>query len=426
MHTLSSIKIAVIGLGYVGLPLALEFSSKREVKAFDISLKRVEELREGKDSTKEVDTERLKNASNLYISSDRLDIQECNFYIVTVPTPINSQNEPDLQPLMQASELVGNCLKKNDIVVYESTVYPGATEEICVPILEKSSNLKFNSDFFCGYSPERINPGDKEHNVTNIKKITSGSTPESAQLIDSLYQEIVTVGTHMAESMKIAEAAKVIENTQRDLNIALINELSIIFNRLNIDTYAVLEAAGTKWNFLPFKPGLVGGHCIGVDPYYLTHKSMQIGYVPQVILSGRELNDGMAKYSALRMLDGMKSSKIKIENARVLIMGATFKENCPDIRNTKVFDFIETLLDAKCNIDIFDPVVDLSKLLGNKYIDLFIKTPKINFYDAIAITVAHEQFHMTSPKEILGFCKDRHIIYDLKSLLPKEISALRM
>ncbi len=426
MHTLSSIKVAVIGLGYVGLPLALELSLKREVIGFDISLERVNELLNGKDSTNEVDTARLKNASNLTVSSNKLDIRQCNFYIITVPTPINHKNEPDLQPLKQASMLVGNCLTKNDIVVYESTVYPGVTEEICVPILEKSSKLKFNLDFFCGYSPERINPGDKEHNVTNIKKITSGSTPESAQLIDSLYQEIVLVGTYLAESIKIAEAAKVIENTQRDLNIALINELSIIFNKLDIDTHSVLEAAETKWNFLPFKPGFVGGHCIGVDPYYLTHKSMQIGYVPQVILSGRELNDAMARYSANRMLDSMKSLEIDIENARVLIMGITFKENCPDTRNTKVFDFIDTLLDSKCDIDIFDPVANLAEVKETKYIDFFIQTPKKNSYDAVAVTVAHDKFQEIAPRELLSFCKEKHIIYDLKSYLPKEVSSLRM
>jgi len=428
MHTLSSIKIAIIGLGYVGLPLALEFSYKRKdrVVGYDISRERVQQLQQGIDITREVDLARLKEASNFFVSCEKKDIEDCNFYIITVPTPIDAANKPDLTPLIKASELVGSCLKKDDVVVYESTVYPGATEEVCVPILKKISNLRYNSDFYCGYSPERINPGDKEHNVTNIQKITSGSDEASAELIDQLYQEIVVVGTYKAASIKIAEAAKVIENTQRDLNIALINELSIIFNKLDIDTYSVLEAAGTKWNFLPFKPGLVGGHCIGVDPYYLTFKSMDIGYKPKVILSGRELNDGMAKYSAERMLDSMRENDISITNSKVLIMGITFKENCPDTRNTKTFDLIDVLLNAGCDISIYDPVADLSKLQTSKYHEFIVQNLQDNTYDGIAITVAHEEFCSLSPSIIQGYCKAKHVIYDLKSILPNNISAMRM
>ena len=428
MQTLSSIKIAIIGLGYVGLPLALEFSYKRKdrVVGYDISRERVQQLQQGIDITREVDLARLKEASNFFVSCEKKDIEDCNFYIITVPTPIDAANKPDLTPLIKASELVGSCLKKDDVVVYESTVYPGATEEVCVPILKKISNLRYNSDFYCGYSPERINPGDKEHNVTNIQKITSGSDEASADLIDQLYQEIVVVGTYKAASIKIAEAAKVIENTQRDLNIALINELSIIFNKLDIDTYSVLEAAGTKWNFLPFKPGLVGGHCIGVDPYYLTFKSMDIGYKPKVILSGRELNDGMAKYSAERMLDSMRENDISITNSKVLIMGITFKENCPDTRNTKTFDLIDVLLNAGCDISIYDPVADLSKLQTSKYHEFIVQNLQDNTYDGIAITVAHEEFCSLSPSIIQGYCKAKHVIYDLKSILPNNISAMRM
>tara|TARA_B110001450_G_scaffold254043_1_gene278674 strand:+ start:3141 stop:4427 length:1287 start_codon:yes stop_codon:yes gene_type:complete len=428
MQTLSSIKIAIIGLGYVGLPLALEFSYKRKdrVVGYDISRERVQQLQQGIDITREVDLARLKEASNFFVSCEKKDIEDCNFYIITVPTPIDAANKPDLTPLIKASELVGSCLKKDDVVVYESTVYPGATEEVCVPILKKISNLRYNSDFYCGYSPERINPGDKEHNVTNIQKITSGSDEASAELIDQLYQEIVVVGTYKAASIKIAEAAKVIENTQRDLNIALINELSIIFNKLDIDTYSVLEAAGTKWNFLPFKPGLVGGHCIGVDPYYLTFKSMDIGYKPKVILSGRELNDGMAKYSAERMLDSMRENDISITNSKVLIMGITFKENCPDTRNTKTFDLIDVLLNAGCDISIYDPVADLSKLQTSKYHEFIVQNLQDNTYDGIAITVAHEEFCSLSPSIIQGYCKAKHVIYDLKSILPNNISAMRM
>ena len=428
MQTLSSIKIAIIGLGYVGLPLALEFSYKRKdrVVGYDISRERVQQLQQGIDITREVDLARLKEASNFFVSCEKKDIEDCNFYIITVPTPIDAANKPDLTPLIKASELVGSCLKKDDVVVYESTVYPGATEEVCVPILKKISNLRYNSDFYCGYSPERINPGDKEHNVTNIQKITSGSDEASAELIDQLYQEIVVVGTYKAASIKIAEAAKVIENTQRDLNIALINELSIIFNKLDIDTYSVLEAAGTKWNFLPFKPGLVGGHCIGVDPYYLTFKSMDIGYKPKVILSGRELNDGMAKYSAERMLDSMRENDISITNSKVLIMGITFKENCPDTRNTKTFDLMDVLLNAGCDISIYDPVADLSKLQTSKYHEFIVQNLQDNTYDGIAITVAHEEFCSLSPSIIQGYCKEQHVIYDLKSILPDDIAAMRM
>lgn len=354
---MKDLKVAVVGLGYVGLPLAVEFGKKRTVVGFDINQGRISELRQGIDSTLEVDAAELKEASELSFTFNLQDLQKCNVFIVTVPTPIDEHKQPDLTPLVKASESIGKVLKKGDIVIYESTVYPGATEEDCVPVLEKFSGLRFNEDFFAGYSPERINPGDKEHRVSSIKKVTSGSTPEIAELVDSLYREIITAGTHKASSIKVAEAAKVIENTQRDLNIALINELAIIFNRMGIDTEAVLKAAGTKWNFMPFRPGLVGGHCIGVDPYYLTHKAQSIGYHPEIILAGRRLNDGMGAYVVSQLVKAMLKRRIHVDGARVLLMGLTFKENCPDLRNTKVVDIVRELAEYNIQVDVFDPWV---------------------------------------------------------------------
>ena len=350
-------KIGIIGLGYVGLPLAVEFGKIHSVIGFDINQRRVKELRAGNDSTREVSREELETAKYLSFTIDTGDLNDCNCYIVTVPTPIDEYNRPDLQPLIRASETVGKVLKKGDIVIYESTVYPGCTEEDCVPVLEKQSGLQFNKDFFCGYSPERINPGDKEHRITSIKKVTAGSTPETADIIDALYNEIVAVGTHKAESIKIAEAAKVIENTQRDLNIALINELALIFNKMDIDTEAVLKAAGSKWNFLPFRPGLVGGHCIGIDPYYLTHKAQAIGYHPEIILAGRRLNDSMGTYVVSQLIKAMTKKRIQAAGAKVLVMGLTFKENCPDIRNTRIIDIVAELKDHHCAVDVYDPWV---------------------------------------------------------------------
>ena len=363
---LEGLKLAVIGLGYVGLPLAVEFGKKRSVVGFDINQTRIDELKAGNDSTLETNEEELRDAKHLIYTTNPEDLKAANCFIVTVPTPIDAYKRPDLTPLIKASEIVGNALKKDDIVIYESTVYPGATEEDCVPILEKHSGLAFNQDFYCGYSPERINPGDKEHRLTNIKKVTSGSTSIITDLVDALYNEIITAGTHKAESIKVAEAAKVIENTQRDINIALINELSIIFNKMGIDTQAVLEAAGTKWNFLPFRPGLVGGHCIGVDPYYLTHKAEMIGYHPQIILAGRRLNDGMGSYVVAQLIKAMIRKSIQIDGANVLVMGLTFKENCPDLRNSRAIDIVHEIKQYKCNVDIYDPWVDREEV-QNEY-----------------------------------------------------------
>lgn len=354
---LKDIKIAVIGLGYVGLPLAVEFGKKRKVIGFDISQHRIAELQVGKDSTKEISPEELAAAEHLTFTTSDQELRDCNCYIVTVPTPIDMHKQPDLTLLLKASRTVGKLLSQGDIIIYESTVYPGATEEDCVPVLEQQSGLTFNKDFFCGYSPERINPGDKNHRLTTIKKVTSGSTRQIASIVDQLYSEIITVGTHKAESIRVAEAAKVIENTQRDLNIALINELAMIFNRLDIDTNAVLRAARTKWNFLPFQPGLVGGHCIGVDPYYLTHKAQAIGYHPEVILAGRRINDGMGKYVVSELIKAMTHKKIQIAGARILVMGFSFKENCPDLRNTRIIDIVNELKDYHCDVDIYDPWV---------------------------------------------------------------------
>ena len=411
--------IAIIGLGYVGLPLAVEFAKKRKVIGYDINETRINELKKGIDNTLETSSLELKNATHLRFSNNLEDLNECEIFIITVPTPINKNKKPDLSPLKMASKSIGSILKKGNLVIYESTVYPGATEEVCVPILEEKSDLIFNEEFYCGYSPERINPGDKEHRITNIKKVTSGSTPKIAKIVDELYQEIITEGTHMASSIKVAEAAKVIENTQRDVNIALINELSLIFNELDIDTESVLEAAGTKWNFLPFKPGLVGGHCIGVDPYYLTHKALEVGYNPEIILAGRKINDKMGFFVADQVSNLMKEKGIDLSNSNVLIMGLAFKENCPDIRNTKVVDLIKAFEDLTFKVDVYDPWVNHDVAFNEYEIEL-IKTPIKGRYDAIVLAVAHDTFKDFSSNQIKAFCKDIHVIYDIKYLLNKE------
>ncbi len=413
---MSNKKIALIGLGYVGLPLAVEFGKKRSVIGFDINQPRINELKNGVDSTLETTNEELKGAIHLTYTANLEDIKDCTIFIVTVPTPIDKNKRPDLTPLKCSSEAVGSILKKGDIVIYESTVYPGATEEVCAPILEEQSGLKFNEDFYCGYSPERINPGDKEHRVTTIKKVTAGSTPEIATEVDELYQEIVIAGTHKASSIKVAEASKVIENTQRDVNIALINELALIFNKLDIDTESVLEAAGTKWNFLPFRPGLVGGHCIGVDPYYLTHKALEVGYNPEMILAGRRLNDSMGSYVADKVSKLMTKKRIHVVDANVLIMGLTFKENCPDIRNTRVVDLVEEFNRFNCNVDVYDPWV--SKVEAeHEYGIKLINFPKSGKYDAILLVVAHDEFKELSLAQIKSFGKDNHVLFDIKYLL---------
>ncbi len=409
-------KIALVGLGYVGLPLAVEFGKKRAVVGFDINQSRIDDLKNDIDSTLETTEQELKNATYLSYTTNLDDIKDCTIFIVTVPTPIDKHKRPDLTPLEKSSEAVGSILKKGDIVIYESTVYPGATEEVCVPILEEQSGLKFNEDFYCGYSPERINPGDKEHRVTTIKKVTAGSTPEIATEVDELYQEIIIAGTHKASSIKVAEAAKVIENTQRDVNIALINELALIFNKLDIDTESVLEAAGTKWNFLPFRPGLVGGHCIGVDPYYLTHKALEVGYNPEMILAGRRLNDSMGSYVADQVSKLMTKKRIHIVDANILIMGFTFKENCPDLRNTRVVDLVEEFEGFNCNVDVYDPWVDKEEAVHEyniKPIDQLVEGE----YDAILLAVAHDEFKEFSLEQIKAFGKDNHVLYDIKYLL---------
>ncbi|HCF4201833.1 TPA: Vi polysaccharide biosynthesis UDP-N-acetylglucosamine C-6 dehydrogenase TviB [Pseudomonas aeruginosa] len=419
------IKAAVVGLGYVGLPLAVEFGKKRSVTGFDINHSRIRDLQKGYDSTLEVEKEELESAVYLKFTSTLSELQECNFFIVTVPTPIDEHKQPDLTPLVKASESIAKVLKKNDIVVYESTVYPGATEEVCVPVLERESGLRFNFDFFVGYSPERINPGDKEHRVSTIKKVTSGSTPEVAEIVDSLYREVITAGTHKAESIKVAEAAKVIENTQRDLNIALINELAIIFNKLEIDTESVLQAAGTKWNFLPFRPGLVGGHCIGVDPYYLTHKAQSIGYHPEIILAGRRLNDGMGAYVVSQLVKAMLRKRIHVDGARVLVMGLTFKENCPDLRNTKVVDIVRELAEYNIAVDVYDPWVSVEEA-QHEYGFTPISAPVEGNYDAVVLAVAHNEFKELGADKIRAFGKLESVIYDLKFILDKSDSDLRL
>lgn len=414
IHKNKNIKLAVIGLGYVGLPLALEFAKKRKVFAYDINQKRIKDLKNYTDTNLETTKKEFKHSKLIEFTNSIEDLKSANFYIITVPTPIDRFNRPDLRPLLKSSETIGKILKKNDIIVYESTVYPGCIEEDCAPVLEKFSKLKFNKDFFCGYSPERINPGDKKHTVTNIKKITSGSTPKIAKIVNDLYKEIITAGTHLASSIKVAEAAKVIENTQRDLNIALINELSIIFNKMNIDTKAVLDAAGTKWNFLSFKPGLVGGHCIGVDPYYLTYKAKKIGHNPKVILAGREINYNMGKYVVSNLIKKMKKKKIQIKNSNILIMGLTFKENCADIRNSGIERVISELKKFNCNLDFYDPWVN-SLEIRKKYGVLTKSKLKKYMYDVILIAVSHDKFKNMGIKTILNLCKKNHVIYDLKN-----------
>ena len=417
--------IAIIGLGYVGLPLAVEFGKHRPVIGFDIQAARIAELRAGEDRTRELDSAELAEAQHLTYSSDPEDLAQAATYIVTVPTPIDAHKRPDLTPLLKASETVGKVLKKGDIVIYESTVYPGATEEDCVPILEAHSGLTFNEDFFCGYSPERINPGDKAHRLTTIRKVTAGSTPEVAETVDQLYASIITAGTYKADSIRVAEAAKVIENTQRDLNIALINELAIIFNKMGIDTEAVLNAAGTKWNFLPFRPGLVGGHCIGVDPYYLTHKAEAMGYNPQVILAGRRINDGMGAYVAGRMVKAMLKSRIEVEGARILVLGLTFKENCPDLRNTRVVDLIRELEDYGMRVDVQDPWVDPTEAQHEYGIEL-VTTPAVGTYDGVILAVPHADFISQGAPALHRFGKDAHVFFDMKSKFPQSDSDLRL
>jgi len=408
----NSIKIAIIGLGYVGLPLAHAFSFKYKVIGFDIYKERIEELRNGYDKTLELSQEQVQEAiaNNMEFTYNLDDIKDCNIYIVTVPTPIDKNKRPDLTPLLKATQSVGSVLKQGDIVIYESTVYPGATEEDCVPILEKQSGLKFNIDFFCGYSPERINPGDKEHTVTNILKVTSGSTPKVAKMVDDLYASIITAGTHLAPSIKVAEAAKVIENSQRDINIAFVNELAVIFNKLGIDTNAVLEAAGTKWNFLPFRPGLVGGHCIGVDPYYLTHKAQEIGYNPEIILAGRRLNDNMGIYVANQVIKLMIKKGHTIENAKVLVLGITFKENCPDIRNSRVVDVVYELQEFGCSVDVYDPWAD-TKEVEDEYGICLKSNVDFDDYKAVVLAVAHNEF-----KELELSRSEKQVVFDIKSI----------
>ncbi|GAA6201290.1 Vi polysaccharide biosynthesis UDP-N-acetylglucosamine C-6 dehydrogenase TviB [Aquicoccus sp. SU-CL01552] len=421
----SKATLAVVGLGYVGLPLAVEFGKSRPVIGFDVNPDRIAALRAGQDATQEVSAEELAAATQLTFTTDPADLAAASIYIVTVPTPIDAHKRPDLTPLIKASETLGRVLKRGDIVIYESTVYPGATEEDCVPVLERVSGLTFNEDFFAGYSPERINPGDKTHRLPDIRKVTSGSTPEVAEEVDQLYAGIITAGTYKAESIRVAEAAKVIENTQRDLNIALVNELAIIFNRMGIDTEAVLKAAGTKWNFLPFRPGLVGGHCIGVDPYYLTHKAEALGYHPQVILAGRRINDGMGAYVAGQLVKAMLSKRIQVDGARVLILGLTFKENCPDLRNTRVVDVIVELQDYGMQVDVHDPWVDPEEARHAHGLGL-VTAPEPGTYDAIVLAVAHQQFCETGAESLRKLGKKEHVLYDLKHVLTSGASDLRL
>lgn len=422
---LENVKLAVVGLGYVGLPLAVEFGKKRSVIGFDINARRVAELKEGVDRTLEVESEELAQASGLSYSCEADELAQANVFIVTVPTPIDEFKQPDLTPLVRASETIGKVLKRGDIVIYESTVYPGATEEVCVPVLEQVSGLRFNEDFYAGYSPERINPGDKEHRVSTIKKVTSGSTPEVADLVDALYREIIVVGTFKASSIRVAEAAKVIENTQRDVNIALINELALIFNRLGIDTLDVLEAAGTKWNFLPFRPGLVGGHCIGVDPYYLTHKAQAIGYHPEIILAGRRLNDSMGGYVASQLVKAMTKRRIQVQGSRVLLLGLAFKENCPDLRNTRIVDIVHELKQYDVHVDVYDPWVDPAEA-QHEYGITPVEAPKAGEYDGVIVAVAHAQFKELGVEGVRQWGKLEHVLYDLKYVFDREQSDLRL
>ena len=422
---LAELKIAIIGLGYVGLPLAVEFGKKVPVVGFDISSKRIDELKNGQDHTLEVSPNELQQAFQLSFTCDLEKLKECNFFIVTVPTPIDDYKQPDLTPLIKASTSIGQILKKGDIVVYESTVYPGATEEVCIPVLEKVSGLEFNTDFFAGYSPERINPGDKLHRVANILKITSGSTPEVAEFVDEIYNLIIEAGTHKASTIKVAEAAKVIENTQRDVNIALINELALIFNRMGIDTEDVLKAAGTKWNFLPFRPGLVGGHCIGVDPYYLTHKAQSLGLHPEIILAARRLNDRMGEYVATQLIKEMVKKRIQVVGSKVLVMGLSFKENCPDIRNTKIIDMVKALKEYELDLDIYDPWTD-SREVEHEYGLTPITQLQNNHYDAVILAVAHDEFKNMSLVDFKQLLKENYVLYDLKYILDVQDSDLRL
>lgn len=454
-----TVRLAIVGLGYVGLPLAVEFGKKQPVVGFDINPKRIAELQRGHDATLEVDSDELQQASQLRFTSNIDDLAQCNVYIVTVPTPIDAHKRPDLTPLIKASETIGKVLKEDDIVIYESTVYPGCTEEDCAPVLEKHSGLKYihaancqlpTAGFYLGYSPERINPGDKQHRVTSIKKVTSGSTPEIADFVDNLYASIITAGTHKASSIKVAEAAKVIENTQRDVNIALINELAILFNKLGIDTLQVLEAAGTKWNFLPFRPGLVGGHCIGVDPYYLTHKAQTVGHHPEMILAGRRLNDNMGAHIVSQLVKAMLKKRIQVEGSRILVMGLAFKENCPDLRNTRIIDIVRELKEYNATVDVHDPWVDADDARHEYNLELITELPSSSGrgaggeahsdtqdelpsppggegpYDAIIIAVAHDQFKKMGPQAIRSLGKENHVLYDIKYLLPPEECDLRL
>jgi UDP-N-acetyl-D-galactosamine dehydrogenase len=425
MITLENSKIGIIGLGYVGLPLAVEFGKKYSTLGFDINQQRINELSKFVDHTLEVDSEELKSADKLSFSCDKAELAQCNVYIVTVPTPIDEHRQPDLTPLIKASQTLGAVIKKGDVVIYESTVYPGATEEDCIPVIEQVSGLKFNQDFFAGYSPERINPGDKLHRVTTIKKVTSGSTPAVAEFVNNLYGSIITAGTYQASSIKVAEAAKVIENTQRDLNIALINELAVIFNKLGIDTEEVLLAAGTKWNFLPFRPGLVGGHCIGVDPYYLTHKAQAVGYHPEVILAGRRINDSMGRYVVSQLVKAMIKRQIGVAGAKVLILGLTFKENCPDVRNTKVVDIVKELAEYDIQADVYDPWINPAEA-EHEYGITPVAAPVSAGYDAVILAVAHQQFKDLGAEGIRAFGKPNHVLYDLKYVLSAADSDVRL
>lgn len=418
LTSLDNEKIAIIGLGYVGLPLAVEFGKSRSVVGFDINPTRVEELKSGRDGTMELLSEELAQARHLIFTSNQEDLRECKVFIVTVPTPVDKANRPDLTPLIKASELVGKVMPNNSVVIYESTVYPGATEEVCVPILERYSKRKYNKNFFCGYSPERINPGDKHHRLPDIKKITSGSTPEVALAIDQMYRQVISAGTYMASSIVVAEAAKVIENTQRDLNIALMNELSLIFHKLGIDTLEVLEAAGTKWNFLPFRPGLVGGHCIGVDPYYLTHKAQELGYHPEVILAGRRINDGMASYVADRVVKLMLRKNIPVLGSRVLVLGLAFKENCSDVRNTKVTDLVASLQAYNAQVDVYDPWIDVAKARHEYGLSCLAEMPPPGRYAAIILAVGHRQFVALGERGIKALGQSDAVVFDVKSILP--------
>ena len=420
-----NLRLAIVGVGYVGLPLALAFGKKRNVIVYDINKNRIIELKKNIDKNLEFNRHQIKSVKKLKFTHDTKDLASVNCFIITVPTPIDKFKKPDLQPLIRATKMIAKIIKFNDLIIYESTVYPGCIEEICVPIFENISNLKFNRDFFCGYSPERINPGDKKYIISKIKKITSGSTPQVAKLVDDLYNEIITAGTHKAPSIKVAEAAKVIENTQRDLNIALVNELSIIFGKLKIDTEDVLKAAESKWNFLPFRPGLVGGHCIGVDPYYLTHKAKQVGYRPEIILSGRKINDNMGNYVTLKLIREFKKKKIKIKGSKILIMGLTFKENCSDTRNSGVKSVVDGLKKYNCNLDLYDPLAnvdDIKKLYGCRPISYLNN----NTYDGILLTVAHKEFRRIGETKIINLCKKNHVIYDLKYLFSKDQVDLRL